>query len=87
MSLLRVKIEKILFKNGNYILFNGSYEGGAKTFSPRGFRAWIEVKHTPFSDGDVFIEANYNWKILEHNPGHEKVIQEVLKTLSEFNPR
>lgn len=81
MSLLKIKINKIISKSNNFTKFEGSYCGGCETFSPRGFVAVVEGDQNRYNVGTIF---NYNpnkFMILEFGEGHKEIMDDFAQSL------
>lgn len=70
MSLIKIKIKKIIQQTENFTRFEGEYYGGHSLFSPRGVEAigkgynyeYIEGSVIPYNTSRITITKYSTWK-------------------------
>lgn len=82
MSLIKIEIKEIVSKSNNLTRFKGTYYGTNAIFSSVGFEAVVEGDQNKYNKGVVYNYDAATTKILEWGEGHEKIMRDLLDSLT-----
>lgn len=81
MSLVKIKIKKVIQQSENFTRFEGEYYGGHSFLSPYGFEAIAKGYRYQYTEGNIIVYDNSMITITKWGEGTEEAMINLAETL------